>query len=226
VWSREYFHPMKEPDSRFYENYITYNKVLDDRKLITDWFAEELQEHIRAAAEVTGMNTNTSSGNPVQILNDIGVSNSLRSDGTEENVKRACFIFHYAPNNPYQLFCSQSLIQKLEVEFMQRLGAEYEGAVTGNQVKGCVYKLGIRIWNNITSNTKSRLASKNIKFIARPPKGMGGTETKQYSSDRGPNFIFRIMTIEDTDERMVSPWYQQDLGHVYRLKIMDLPYQL
>ena len=190
---------------RNFPNPVIYNKVVEDRKTIHSWYTEEFQEHIRAAAEVTKLRETTSNGNPVKVTNDQGVCQSLSKDGSEANVKRACFIFHYSPNNAYKLFPSTSLVLlKLEAEFMDRLGVQYEQLEEDRLLKGCVSQFGNKIWNNITTNTKTKIGNKNIKFNQRQKKGAGKAEKSEYSSFRGLNFIYRIKPIEDTEERMVS----------------------
>lgn len=204
VWSKRYFHHVHEPKPSSFPNPVLYNKVTEDRKTIHDWYTEELQEHIRAAAEVTGMIVITSNGNPVKVTNDQGVCQSLRKDGSEANVKRACFIFHYSPNNAYTIFSTSSLVHKLETEFMDRLGIEYQQIEEERFLKGCVSQFGNKIWNNITTNTKTKVGNKNVKFNQRQQRGSGAANKNGYTSSRGANFKYRIKTIEDLDERMVS----------------------
>jgi hypothetical protein len=154
------------------------------------WYQEKLEEHVRDVARVTGMTTTSVNGNIIAVEDTAGVSRSLIRDGSEENIMRACFMFHYAMYHAYRhLFC-KDLVLCMEAPIMDRMNVEYTTTTHKELMrKGCVARLGAKTFNRTVSNMKSKITTDAlITFTWKAPKGHDGIKIHKRSCTRESAF--------------------------------------
>lgn len=126
------------------------------------------------------------------VENDHGVTNSiLNSMGLEENLKRACFIFHYAFESPYKFLFSKSWAEYHEQIFMQKMNVEYHSGDREKEV-GPVARLGDDLFAAMVKRAKGRLSYKHhLSVNVRFNKEMVIKESIGPST-RGSNFKYYL----------------------------------
>lgn len=150
---------------------VLFNAAEADRSQLEGWFTKAMDDHVRDVAAVTGMIETQKNGLRTMVENDRGVTNSiLHSMGIEDNLKRACFIFHFSVENPYSFLLNQTWGEYHEKKFMEKLNVEYDSyeSVGG----GFVAKMGDEIFSSMVRRAKGRLTYKKLGLNVRCNKDM------------------------------------------------------
>jgi hypothetical protein len=168
VWPTNYFKAAAAPKREDYPSDLVFRQVVYDRSRVEELFNNRMEEHVRDAAAVTGMTYLMLNGNRVIAEDTNGIFKSLKGDASLENIKRACFIFHYSTDNPYFQLYHQSMFTYAEEKIMQILKVQYPAHTKQD---GCIAKLGAKSFNTLTSNLKKRANKQlGITFNLKLPR--------------------------------------------------------
>ena len=80
--------------------------VKEDKMVVKDLYKDVFSTHIMEASKITGMTYYTPCNDRYEIwsavYNKEMFVKSLKDDNSDENVKRACFVFYYSWNKCYR----------------------------------------------------------------------------------------------------------------------------
>ena len=187
-WPKSYFRPDKAPVLAEYVDEREYERVVRVRKQLEDLFSKQLLEHIQEAALIVGMRQKLDGGHQTAVVDTAGIVECLKKSSDESNIKRACFIFHFACDNAYQAVFRKSMFEYHEQCFMDQLKVKY-CEYEPKEKAGCVEKLGSRMMNKMRVALKNALAG-NVSFVTNLRGARKGESLERNIG--GKNFIYYI----------------------------------
>ena len=186
--AKKHFHPDKDPNLAEYLDEKEYERVVRDKKRMEDLFTKLLLEHVQEAAWIVGMTQKLDGGHETAVVDTAGVVASLKKNPDVSNVKKACFIYHFASDNAYQAVFRKGMFEYHEQRFMDQLKVKY--CTDGPSKKGgCVQKLGSRMMNKMRVALKNALEG-NVSFVTNLRGARKGASGEKNIG--GKNYIYYI----------------------------------
>jgi hypothetical protein len=145
--------------------------VIDTNKShVRDKYLIIFEEHIKDSAAITGLTITLPNGSVQTVEGKKSLEMALLANASAFNVKRACFILHYAPTEGYKRVHDKILTSYFEPIIMLNMSVCYTSNAECNK-KGCVERYGSNLYNQMFDNIKHNIKYKNgTTFVTRTPK--------------------------------------------------------
>lgn len=169
---------------------------------MTQWYNNAGEQYLLEAARVTGTFGVRSDGTQVRETDSHGLGEAIvDSSDYELSAKRACFILHYAINNPYEQVFDKKWQALYEETFMAALNVTYSRE-NNESSSGCVELLGRNIYDLLQKRVKASMLYRSVTISPRVPKNYYKEPMER--NTRGKYFSYYVKLPGDIVVREVS----------------------